>query len=92
MSILPIRLCGHAGVVLLADALLLAGAGAFLLPSVGAALLLVAAVFVALTGIQLIGLAIVGAYVWRALEEARGLPAYLIERVTGQHPAVAARL
>jgi glycosyltransferase involved in cell wall biosynthesis len=91
-SDLPIRLCGHAGVALLAGALLLAGAGAFLLPSLGAALLLFAAVFVALTGIQLIGLAIVGAYVWRALEEARGRPPYLIERVTGQHPAVAARL
>lgn len=90
-SDLPIRLCGHAGVALLAGALLLAGAGAFLLPSLGAALLLFAAVFVALTGIQLIGLAVVGAYVWRALEEARGRPPYLIERVAGQHPAMAAR-
>jgi len=42
----------------------------------------------AFTGVQLVALGIVGEYVWRALEESRGRPAYLVEAAT---PPAAAR-
>jgi dolichol-phosphate mannosyltransferase len=84
---LPIRLCGYAGVVLLAVALI-AGLGAVaLLPSVGAVFIFVLAAMCGLTGIQLIALAVVGEYVWRALDESRRRPQYVIERIAGRHPA-----
>jgi dolichol-phosphate mannosyltransferase len=77
----PIHLFGYAGAVLLAGGVLLAVAGAFLLPSLGAGLLFVLAAIVGLSGVQLLGLAVLGAYLWRALEHARGRPQYIIERV-----------
>jgi dolichol-phosphate mannosyltransferase len=84
---LPIRLCGYAGMVLLAVALI-AGLGAVaLLPSVGAVFIFVLAAMCGLTGIQLIALAVVGEYVWRGLDESRRRPQYTIERIAGRHPA-----
>ncbi len=85
----PIRLCTYVGIALVAVGVLL---GAFaLIPagplSLGTALL---AAMMGLAGLQLIALGIVGEYVWRALDEARGRPAYLIEALTGQR-AVARR-
>ena len=78
----PIRLCSLAGVVLMAVAVVVGIAGLTLLPSLGAGLLLVVAVMSGLTGLQLLALGIVGEYVWRALDEARGRPRWLIERST----------
>jgi glycosyltransferase involved in cell wall biosynthesis len=86
----PLRLCFHGGVLLMAVALIVGIVAAVLLPSVGAALLLILAVMIGLTGMQLLALAIVGAYVWRALEESRRRPQYLIERIAGRHPSVPA--
>lgn len=89
-SDLPIRVCGYAGAALFAAAIVIGMVGVFLLPSVGAGLLLLLAAVVGLTSLQLLGLALVGAYVWRALEEARGRPQYVIERVAGHQPAMPA--
>ena len=47
-------------------------------------MLFLLSVIVGLAGVQLLALGIVGEYVWRALEEARRRPAYLIEAVAGQ--------
>jgi dolichol-phosphate mannosyltransferase len=89
-SDVPLRLCFHGGVLLMALALIVGIVAAVLLPSVGAALLLILAVMIGLAGMQLLALAIVGAYVWRALEESRRRPQYLIERIAGRHPSVPA--
>ena len=58
-----------------------------MLPSVGAVLLLLLAAMFGLTGVQLLALGVVGEYVWRALDESRRRPHYLIERIAGRHPA-----
>lgn len=84
----PIRWCGYAGVGLIAAALVVAVVGVLLLPTLGAGVLLVAALLLGLTGLQLTALSIVGQYAWRALEEARHRPAYAIEALAGQrHPS-----
>jgi polyisoprenyl-phosphate glycosyltransferase len=81
-SDLPIRLCSYAGLTLMAVAFVL------LLLSLGPAsdsearwlLILI----VGLAGLQLFAVGVVGEYVWRSLDEARGRPAYLIEAVAGR--------
>jgi len=40
------------------------------------------------SGLHLVALGIVGQYVWRALDEARGRPVYAVEAVTGLAEAV----
>jgi dolichol-phosphate mannosyltransferase len=87
-SDLPIRLCGCAGALLLAFGLVAGVVALAMLPSVGAVVIVVLAAMFGLTGIQLLALAIVGEYVWRALDESRRRPHYLIERIAGRHPAV----
>ena len=86
----PIRLCAYAGALFVAAALALGVVAVLFLPSIGAGLLFVLAAMIGLTGTQLIALGIVGDYVWRALDEARRRPHYLIERLAGRHPAVPA--
>lgn len=86
----PIRLCAYAGATLTIVALGLGVTAAVFLPSIGSALLLLLAAIVGLGGLQLLAVGVVGEYVWRALEEARRRPHYLIERLAGQHPAVPA--
>ena len=81
----PIRLASYVGVALGMVGLLLALAGIVLLPSVGAGLLLILAAVVGLAGLQLLAIGVVGEYVWRALEEARRRPAYIVERLAGEH-------
>jgi polyisoprenyl-phosphate glycosyltransferase len=76
----PIRLCSYTGVVILGIGLLL---GAVRLAGALRATGLVLAVMCVLTGIQLLALGVVGEYVWRALDESRRRPAYLIEAVAG---------
>jgi len=82
-SDLPIRLCAWAGVLCLGVAVTLPIAGLFLQPSLGWSVLFAAAAFVGLAGVQLLSAGVLGAYLWRALEESRGRPPYVIERVVG---------
>lgn len=87
-SDVPVRLCTYAGAICVAAAVLVGLVGVFLLPSIGAGLLLAVAVMIGLAGVQLLALGVVGEYVWRALDEARRRPHYLIEGRTGRHPDV----
>jgi dolichol-phosphate mannosyltransferase len=80
----PLRWCLYGGLSLLAASVLSGILGLVLLPSLGAGLLLVVALVLALSGIQLGALAIVGQYVYRALDEARSRPRYVIEAVAGR--------
>jgi dolichol-phosphate mannosyltransferase len=84
----PIRLCGCAGGLFVAAAIPLGIIAAMMLPGSGAALIIAVATMILLTGIQLLALTIVGEYVWRALEEARRRPPYVIERLAGRHSVV----
>ena len=82
-SDLPIRLCWFGGAGLIVVALLLsvvALVGATALPL---ALLVMLAAVAGVGGIQLLALAMVGEYVWRAFDEARRRPLYVVEAVTG---------
>jgi polyisoprenyl-phosphate glycosyltransferase len=85
-SDLPIRMCGYAGVACLAlgGVLGLWGAVAYFTRGAGLPLLLAAITW--LSGVQLVALGAVGAYVRRALDEARRRPLYFIEAVAGEHP------
>lgn len=78
----PIRLCSYGGIAIGVVGLIVAVFGIVLLPSLGAALLLVMGLVLGLAGLQLLALGVVGEYVWRALDEARGRPAWLVERRT----------
>lgn len=78
----PVRLCSYAGILLIVVGFILLLGAAMLLPSLGSGLMLVVALMFGLTGLQLLGLGVVGEYVWRALDEARGRPAYVIEALT----------
>ena len=79
----PIRACTYLGAGLLALAALLAvfGLARWMRTGSGNLTLLVSAMS-AFTGVQLVALGIVGEYVWRALEAARGRPPYLVEAAT----------
>ena len=82
-SDVPIRLCSYAGVALMAAALLIA-ISIFTVPLPGGAgVWFIAGVMTGLSGVQLLALGVVGEYVWRALDEARRRPAYLIEAIAG---------
>ena len=80
----PIRLCSYAGVGLMVVACVIFVASIILLPSLGGGILFLIALMIGLAGLQLLALGIVGEYVWRALDEARRRPAYVIEAVAGQ--------
>ncbi len=86
-SALPIRWCFYSGAALMAAALVLTVGGLMALPDMGAVVILLAALIVGLAGLQLAALGVVGQYVWRALDEARGRPLYSIEAVAGRHAA-----
>ena len=79
----PIRACTYLGAVLVALAapLGLIGLARWMRTGGGNLMLLVSAMS-AFTGVQLVALGVVGEYVWRALEAARGRPAYLVEAAT----------
>ncbi|MEQ1572682.1 MAG: glycosyltransferase family 2 protein [Vicinamibacterales bacterium] len=78
----PIRLCSYAGIALIGVALLVVISAVVLVPSLTAGMLLMTATMIGLTGLQLLGLGMVGEYVWRALDEARRRPRYVIEATT----------
>ena len=91
-SAFPIRGCAAAG-----DALVLAGAGlaavAFTQAGLAAAVLVVLAAVVGLAGAQLIALGVLGEYVWRALDEARRRPLFVVEAMTPRRvPDTSARM
>lgn len=79
----PIRACAYAGLGLGGLGALALVAGLLLMPSLGGGLLMLSGAIVGLSGLQLLALGIVGEYVWRALEESRRRPPYLIESVAG---------
>jgi dolichol-phosphate mannosyltransferase len=80
-SAFPIRVCSVAGLALLGMSGLVLVAGVVLMPGLGAVLLVVFAVMLGLAGMQMLALGIVGEYVFRALDEARRRPLYVIEAV-----------
>jgi dolichol-phosphate mannosyltransferase len=87
----PLRWCLYAGMALIVAGVITAFVGLLTLPSLGAGLLVVVALMLGLSGLQLGALGIVGQYVYRALDEARGRPAWVIEAATGAaKPAQAA--
>jgi dolichol-phosphate mannosyltransferase len=83
----PIRLCTYAGLALLACSLVSLIFAAMLLPQLGGGVLLLLSLIVGLAGLQLVAVGVVGEYVWRALEESRRRPPYLIEAMAGQREA-----
>jgi dolichol-phosphate mannosyltransferase len=86
-SAFPVRWCFYAGAALLAVGFVVAAGGMLALPDPGAAVILLAALVIGLAGLQLAALGVVGQYVWRALDEARGRPIYSIEAVAGHRTA-----
>jgi dolichol-phosphate mannosyltransferase len=86
----PIRICSYIGVGLMLIASIVLIVSIALLPALGGGILFLLAVLLGLSGLQLLALGIVGEYVWRALEESRRRPAYLIEAVAGQRDAAKA--
>jgi polyisoprenyl-phosphate glycosyltransferase len=89
----PLRWCLYAGFALLLLGLLVGAAGIALVPTaeggnVGGGLLVIIGLIFGLSGLQLGALGIVGQYVYRALDEARGRPAYAIEAAAGVAPGL----
>jgi dolichol-phosphate mannosyltransferase len=80
----PIRSCTYLGLTLMIAALVPLILSVALLPQLGGGILFLLSLIVGLAGVQLLAVGIVGEYVWRALEESRRRPAYLIEAVAGQ--------
>lgn len=85
----PIRACTLLGVALLAVAfvLLVTGVARWAQTGHGHLVLLVAAM-AAVGGVQLVATGLVGEYVWRALEESRRRPQFVIEAATVGAPAL----
>jgi polyisoprenyl-phosphate glycosyltransferase len=82
-SDVPIRLVSYVGLAFIATGIIGSAAGIVMLPGLSASILLLLAFVAGLTGVQLLALGVVGEYVWRALDEARRRPPYLIEAVAG---------
>ena len=79
----PIRACTYLGAGLLLVGAFLTVAGLLRWASTGAGhLILLVSAMAWFSGLQLVALGIVGEYVWRALEESRRRPAYLVEAAT----------
>jgi dolichol-phosphate mannosyltransferase len=82
---MPIRVCTLLGCGLLAVALVLVAAGfARWVQRDAGHLLLLTAAMAGVGGLQLVGTGLVGEYVWRALEESRRRPQFVIERATAE--------
>lgn len=79
----PIWWCLYLGAALAVLAAVIALLGLAALPTLRSALMLIVALVLGLSGLQLTALAIVGHYVWRALDESRGRPAWEIEATAG---------
>jgi len=83
---LPIRLCWYGGAALLALAVVVGVIGIAQLPTLGAALLLMLSVVLGLAGLQLIALGLIGEYVWRTLDAARGRPNFVVAETRNVEP------
>jgi polyisoprenyl-phosphate glycosyltransferase len=83
----PIRVCTYVGLTFFACSFVLLIAAIARLPELGGGVLLLLSLIVGLAGLQLVAVGIVGEYVWRALEESRRRPPYLIESMAGQREA-----
>jgi polyisoprenyl-phosphate glycosyltransferase len=90
-SDLPIRLCSYSGLVLMLSGVVAGVAGFVTWPNVGGGLLVALAVILGIGGLQLLALGIIGEYVWRALDESRRRPAFLVEEIAGDVAAPARR-
>jgi len=86
-SSFPIRACTFAGVAFVTSALVAFAFALALLPQLGGGVLLLLSLIIGLAGVQLVAIGLVGEYVWRALEESRRRPPYLIEAMAGQREA-----
>ena len=82
-SDLPINLALYAGLVLIWLGVVLLLGSFFLLPALGAVLLMLIAIVMVVGGLNLVAIALVGQYVWRAFDEARRRPAWVIEATAG---------
>lgn len=81
----PIRACTLLGVALLALALALMVAGFARWAQTGhGQLVLLVAAMAGVGGLQLVATGLVGEYVWRALEESRRRPQFVIEKATDE--------
>jgi len=81
----PIRACTLLGLALLVLAVVLVAAGFARWMQTGAGhLLLLTAAMAGVGGLQLVATGLVGEYVWRALEESRRRPQFVIEGVTAE--------
>ena len=81
----PIRACTLLGVGLLAVALVLVVAGFVRWAQTGSGhLVLLASAIAGVGGLQLVATGLVGEYVWRALEESRRRPQFVVEAVTAE--------
>ena len=80
----PIRLCTYIGLALMTASVVLLIFALALLPQLGGGVLFLLFLIVGLAGLQLVAVGVVGEYVWRALEESRRRPIYLIEAIAGQ--------
>jgi dolichol-phosphate mannosyltransferase len=82
-SDLPIRLCWYGGIALIGLALLLGVLGVAPVLGLDRRVLAILAALSGIGGVQLLAIGLVGEYVWRALDEARARPQYLIEAIAG---------
>lgn len=87
----PIRLCWYLGLGLIALGIAGGVVALAFLPALVAGLLLLVALTMGLAGIQLLALGMVGEYVWRALQEAKRRPIYLVEATTASQSQAATR-
>jgi dolichol-phosphate mannosyltransferase len=78
----PIRACTLLGLALLAVAAVLVVAGFVRAQTGNGHLVLLTSAMAGVAGLQLVATGLVGEYVWRALEESRRRPQYLIEAAT----------
>ena len=78
----PIRFCWHAGLWRMGASVLSVLFALASLPSVEGGLMALVSLVFGLAGLQLFAFGMVGEYVWRALQEAKRRPQYLIEATT----------
>lgn len=78
----PIRMCLLGGLALTVTGTVAFVAGLSRLPGPAAGMLLLLGSVIAVGGLQLVGLGVVGEYVWRTLDASRRRPSFLIEAVT----------
>lgn len=79
----PIQACWLGGAALMALGLVMLIAGLVIVEGLRAAVVIVLGAMTGCTGLVLCALAVLGEYVWRALDQSRGRPLYLVEATAG---------